>query len=166
MTRHIETIKRQVTANFINLETAIKTYDRSALICGAPAWRYAYHTIHSADKWFFNPYIFTEPDFHEEGMDNPDNPCTTTLSDEQLLAYLYRVKEKTLDYLDGLTDEMLYEKPESCDKTRLELMFAQFRHISDHTGLLNGNTIERTGRFPAYVGPDTHYRLENGLYDE
>ena len=166
MKDHIKMIKRQVTANFANLETAVKTYDRSALICSAPAWRYVYHTIHSADKWFFNPNVYTEPDFHEAGMDNPDNLCAVTLSDEQLLAYLYQVKEKTLSYLDGLTDEALYEKPEACDLTRLELILAQFRHISFHTGMLNGNTIERTGRFPVFVSPWTIDRLEKGLYDE
>ena len=41
-----EIIKAQVGANYLNLETAIKTYDRNALVCGAPAWRYVYHTIH------------------------------------------------------------------------------------------------------------------------
>ena len=35
-------IKKQVEPNFINLETAIKTYDRNAAVCGAPAWRYVY----------------------------------------------------------------------------------------------------------------------------
>ena len=159
-------IRKQVIPNFINLETAIKTYDRNALVCGVPAWRYVYHTIHSADKWFFNPFVYSEPEFHENGMDAPDNPCKTILSDEDLLDYLYKVQQKTFDYLDSLTDEMLYEKPESCPYTRLELVLMQFRHISVHTGMLNGLTIERTGRFPLYVGTDPLKRLEKGLYDE
>ncbi|MGN0634021.1 MAG: DinB family protein [Oscillospiraceae bacterium] len=166
MRKHCEMIKRQTVANYINLETAIKTYNRNALVCGSPAWRYVYHTIHSADKWFFDPYIYEEPDFHQEGMDNPDNPCNITLSDEQLLQYLYEVRDKTLNYIDTLNDEMLYENPENCDYTRLELILMQFRHISFHTGLINGQTIEITGKFPAYVGPNTLYRLNNGLYDE
>lgn len=45
-------IKKQTITNFINMETAIKTYDRNAPVCGTPAWRYVYHAIHSADKWF------------------------------------------------------------------------------------------------------------------
>ena len=114
-------IKKQVLPNFINLETAIKTYDRNALVCGSPAWRYVYHTIHSADKWFFNPFVYAEPDFHEDGMDNPDNPCSVELSDQQLLEYLYAVKDKTLQYIDGLTDEMLLENPENCKYTRFEI---------------------------------------------
>ena len=69
MRKHCEMIKKQVDSNFINLETAIKTYDRNALVCGSPAWRYVYHTIHSADKWFFNPFVYDEPEFHTEGID-------------------------------------------------------------------------------------------------
>lgn len=162
-----EIIKKQVLPNFINLETAIKTYDRNALVCGSPAWRYVYHTIHSADKWFFNPFVYTEPDFHEDGMDNPDNSCTVELSDRQLLEYLRSVKDKTLQYIDGLTDEMLLEKPENCPYTRFDLVLRQFRHISLHTGMLNGLTVERTGKFPIFVGGEEVFdRLKNGLFDE
>ena len=161
-----EMIKKRVIINFINLETSIKTYDRNALVCGTPAWRYVYHTIHSADKWFFNPFVYEEPEFHEVGMDNPDNPCSVELSDSELLEYLYRVKQKTIDYIDSLTDEMLNEFPEKCEFTRLELVLMQFSHISGHIGMLNGQTIERTGRFPLYVGANTLYKLDKGLYDE
>lgn len=166
MNTHCQMIKRQVIANFINLEIAIKTYDRNATVCGAPAWRYVYHAIHSADKWFFNPFVYDEPDFHEKGMDNPDNPCGVQLSDVQLLDYLYRVRTKTEEYLDTLIDEMLYEKPEKCKYTRLELVLMQFRHISLHIGMLNGLTIEKTGRFPVTVGSDSLERTDKSLYEK
>ena len=161
-----EIIKEQIFPNFANLETAIKTYDRTALVCGSPAWRYIYHTIHSADRWFFNPFIYNEPHFHEDGMDNPDNPCSVEFSNEELLDYLYAVKNKALQHVDSLTDEMLREKPENCPYTRLELVLRQFRHISFHTGMINGLTIEKTGKFPVYVGANNFDRLKNGLYDE
>ena len=144
-------IKKQTITNYINMETAIKTYDRNALVCGSPAWRYVYHAIHSADKWFFNPAKFTEPGFHENGMDNPDNPCNKVLSDEQLLDYLHKVRAKTEKYLDELSDEELDEKPDGCEYTRLELILGQFRHISSHIGMINGQTIERTGRSVSYT---------------
>ena len=48
-------IKKQTITNYINMETAIKTYDRNASVCGTPTWRYVYHAIHSEAKWFFNP---------------------------------------------------------------------------------------------------------------
>ena len=38
-------IKEQAEINFINLETALRTYDRNALVCGAPCWRYAYTNL-------------------------------------------------------------------------------------------------------------------------
>jgi len=161
-----EMIKKQVVPNFINLETAIKTYDRNANVCGAPAWRYVYHTIHSADRWFFNPFVYEEPPFHEEGMDNPDNPCSRIFSDEELLEYLYAVRKKTVNYLDEIDDDMLNDCPNGCKYTRLELVLMQFRHLSAHVGMLNGQTIERTGRFPVYVGPDTLRRLEGGYFEE
>lgn len=160
-----EMIKRQTDANFVNLETAVRTYDRNALVCGAPAWRYVYHTIHSADKWFFNPFVFEEPPFHEAGMDDPDNPCPAEFSDEQLLEYLNKVREKTMRYLDGLSDEELNLYPENCRYTRLELILMQFRHISLHIGMLNGQTIERTGKFPVTVGPDSYSRLDGGYFE-
>lgn len=160
-----EMIKKNVCPNLTNLETAVKTYDRNALVCGSPAWRYVYHTIHSADKWFFNPFVFNEPDIHQSGMDNPDNPCTDELTDEQLVEYLHKVRQKTLDYLDSLTDDMLYEKPQKCKYTRLELVLRQFAHLSFHTGMINGLTAEKTGKFPVYVSADTMEKLEKGLFE-
>lgn len=157
-------IKNMVIPNFINMETAIKTYDRNADCCGAPAWRFVYHALHSADKWFFNPFEYEEPDFHQDGMDNPDNACSVVLSDEQLLEYLMKIRKKTCDYLDALTDEMLYEKPENCPYTRLELVLRQFRHLSFHTGMLNGQTAEHTGKFPIYVSEDSIFPDDGSLF--
>ena len=60
---------------------------------------------------------------------------------------------------------MLAECPDKCDKTRLELILMQFRHISTHIGMLNGLTAEKTGRFPLYVTPDSLDRLGKGYYE-
>ena len=160
-----EMIKKQTDANFLNLITAIKTYDREVSVCGTPAWRFVYHTIHSADKWFFNPYIYEEPAFHEEGMDDPYSPCGIVLSDDELLEYLDKVRKKTEAYLGTLTDEMLGEFPEKCDMSRLELILMQFRHISTHIGMHNGLTMEKTGKFPVYVTPRSLDRLGKGYFD-
>ena len=155
-------IKNTVEPNFLNIRTSIRTYDRDALCCGAPCWRWAYHALHSADKWFIHPCQYEEPSFHEEGMDNPDNPTSVVLTDEQLLDYLDAVEKKTMDYLDTLTDEMLYEKPEGCRYTRLELVLRQFRHISFHTGMLNGQTALATGQFPMWVSETEKY-VDDGI---
>ena len=96
-------IKETVKPNFLNIRTSIQTYDRDAICYGAPLWRWVYHALHSADKWFINPCVYDEPPFHEEGLDNPDKPASVVLSDEQLLEYLDSVEQKTYAYLDSLT---------------------------------------------------------------
>ena len=155
-------IKDMVKPNFLNIRTSIQTYDRDAICCGAPCWRWAYHALHSADKWFINPCVYNEPSFHEEGLDNPDKPASVVLSDDQLLDYLDSVEQKTYAYLDSLTDEMLYECPENCEHTRLELVLRQFRHISFHTGMLNGQTAVTTGKFPMWVSQSDKY-VDDGI---
>ena len=96
-------------------------------------------------------------------MDDPEKPCDVILSDEQLLDYLYCVEKKTMDYLDTLTDDMLYEKPENCRYTRMELVLRQFRHISFHTGMLNGQTALATGKFPMWVSETEKY-VDDGIF--
>ena len=150
-------IREMVIPNFLNIRTSIQTYDRDAVICGAPCWRWVYHALHSADKWFINPNVYEEPSFHEDGMDNPDNPTNVVLTDAQLLEYLDQIEKKTLDYLNFLTDDMLYEKPENCNYTRMELILRQYRHISFHTGMLNGQTAVATGKFPMWVSQTDKY---------
>ena len=156
-------IKDMVKPNFLNIRTSIQTYDRNALCCGAPCWRWVYHTLHSADKWFINPFAYEEPEFHEDGMDDPDKPCSVVLSDEQLLEYLDRIEMKTIEYLDSLTDNMLYDKPEQCRYTRMELILRQFRHISFHIGMLNGQTAVATGQFPMWVSETSKY-VDDGIF--
>ena len=105
-------IKDTVKPNFLNIRTSIKAYDRDALCCGAPCWRWVYHALHSADKWFFNPNVYEEPSFHEEGMDNPER---------------------------------------------------QYRHLSFHTGMLNGQTAVATGKFPMWVSEADKY-VDDGIF--
>ena len=82
---------------------------------------------------------------------------------QQLLRYLDSVEKKTIEYLDTLTDEMLYEKPEKCRYTRMELVLRQFRHISFHTGMLNGQTAVTTGEFPMWVSETGKY-VDDGVF--
>ncbi len=161
-----EMIARQTDANFVNLIIALKTYDRNAPVKGAPAWRFVYHTLHSADKWYFNPFQYTERAGFEPGSDNPFKPITHEWSDEELLDLLESVRTKAMHYLENLTDTMLNECPPECPYTRLELILMQFRHISVHIGMLHGLTVEKTGRFPQYVSPHSLDRLKNGYWDE
>lgn len=155
-------IKDTVKPNFLNIRTSLRTYDRDALCCGAPCWRWAYHALHSADKWFINPFVYEEPIFHENGMDNPENPTSVILSDAQLLSYLDLIEKKTMNYLASLTDNMLYEKPENCIYTRMELVLRQYRHLSFHTGMLNGQTAVATEKFPMWIS-ETDQFVDDGI---
>lgn len=73
------------------------------------------------------------------------------------------MEKKTFDYLATLTDEMLYEKPEKCRYSRMELVLRQFRHISFHTGMLNGQTAVTTGEFPMWVSEAEKY-IDDGIF--
>lgn len=94
---------------------------------------------------------------------DPEKPCSVILSDEELLDYLYSIEKKTYEYLDSLTDDMLYEKPEQCRYTRMELVLRQFRHLSFHTGMLNGQTALSTGQFPMWVSEAEKY-VDDGVF--
>lgn len=52
---NIATLKTSVDLIFHNLHIAMDTVDWNADVCGAPAWRYIYHTLHSSDKFFIIP---------------------------------------------------------------------------------------------------------------
>ena len=85
------------------------------------------------------------------------------LTDEQLLEYLDSIEKKTLEYLDTLDDSMLYECPEGCRFTRMELVLRQYRHLSFHTGMLNGQVAVATGEFPMWVS-DAEKFVDDGVF--
>jgi [ribosomal protein S5]-alanine N-acetyltransferase len=155
---------------FHNLDLAMKTVDWHADICGTPAWRYIYHTLHSADKFFINPSSWTsedEPPFHTYLLDWPDTPTDNMLSEESLYTYLNKVRHKIIFYLNSLNDSQLSQRPEGCALTRLGLALSQFRHMYAHIGILNGVTIANTNRYPLVINESTWRsgNLPDGLYD-
>lgn len=163
VTLNIDTIKRATDLMFENLLISMKTIDWNTDICGAPAWRYIYHTLHSADKYFINPMNYTEPPFQTPNLDWPDTPSDIILSPETLYAYYEQVRQKILDFLDGLTEEQLINCPNG-KLSRLGLICSQFRHMYAHIGILNGVTIARTNKYPRVLN-ESRKRPE-GLYDE
>lgn len=143
------------------------TADWNADICGAPAWRYIYHTIHSADKWFINPskrFQESEPFFHVTKLDWPDTPSTVVISHETMYAYYEEVLMKILNYVGGLGETELCEVPDGCENTRLGLILSQFRHMYAHIGILNGITIANTGKYPLIRNEST-WRSDNLSYE-
>ncbi|GHU79006.1 hypothetical protein FACS1894191_0840 [Clostridia bacterium] len=167
---NVSTVKTLTELMFQNLRIAMETSDWNANICGAPAWRYIYHTIHSADKWFIDPskrFDEPEPPFHTPKLDWPDTPSETALSRETLYGYFEQVRKKLLDYVGGLDDARLSEQPEGCALTHLGLIMEQFRHMYAHIGILNGITIANTNRYPLVMNASAWQtgNLPEGLYD-
>ena len=153
---------------FHNLSISMKTYDSNALICGTPAWRYVYHTLHSCDRWLINPEVFDEPAIHTHNLDKVDLPTDTALSEETLWLYFEQVRDKAIEYLRSLTDDELCKKPQGCEHTRMALILAQLRHFNIHIGILNGITIADTGRYPYVYGLTSWENADIGdkLFDE
>lgn len=162
-TSNIDTIKSVTDLMFQNLWISMQTVDWNADVCGAPAWRYIYHTLHSADKYFINPTQYTEPSFHTPKLDWPDTPSEIILSRETLYEYYEQVRQKILDYVDGLTDYQLTERPNG-KLSRLGLVFSQFRHMYAHIGILNGITIAQTNQYPRVLNESI--KQPECLYDE
>jgi len=147
----VDAIKSSTELMLYNLGISMKTCDWQADICGAPAWRYIYHIIHSCDKYFINPVVFEEPHFHQPDLDWPDAPSNVILDCGLLWAYYERTREKIIAYLNTLSDEQLCETPEKCHLSRFELILGQHRHMYAHIGILNGITISHTGQYPHIV---------------
>lgn len=165
---NVNTIKTLTALMFHNLKTAMDTSDWNADICGSPAWRYIYHTIHSCDKFFINPTVFEEPPFQTPKLDWPDAPSDVSLGRGTIYGYYEQVKEKILKYVGRLTDEQLAKSPEGCANTRLGLILEQFRHMYAHIGILNGITIANTGKYPRVLN-SSHFLSGahlNDLYDD
>ena len=57
-----------------------------------------------------------------------------------------------MEYLNSLSDEDLYEKPEGCKYNRLSLILGQFRHFHCHMGNINATTICNTNKWPRVLG--------------
>ena len=169
-TSNIETLITSTALMFHNLRIAMDTVDWNAEICKTPAWRYIYHTLHSADKWFINPntrFDEPEPPFHTAGLDYPDNPSDTVLDRDTLYAYYEQVRYKILSYLNNLNDSQINERPQGCTLTRLGLALSQFRHMYAHIGILNGVTISNTNRYPHVIN-EGQWRagVLSGLFDK
>ena len=148
----VSNIRKQTEVLFTNAEIMLKTCNLDYILCDMPIWKHVYHMLHSCDQWFINPNEYTEPDFHVPNLNSLDIPSEKSLSREQLSAYLAKVKEKIMSYIDSLTDEQLYEMPNGSVSNRLGLILSQYRHFYAHLGNINGTTIIETNRWPRVIG--------------
>lgn len=134
----INTIIEHTNVMFYNFSITLKTCDMDTILCDMPIWKHVYHTLHSLDQWYINPEIYNEPNFHEPNLNSLD--------------YFETIKEKIMKYLNSLSDEDLYEKPDGCEYNRLSLILGQFRHFHCHMGNINATTIYNTNKWPRVAG--------------
>lgn len=156
----VETIRKSTEIMFHNFYVTLVTCDMDYVLCDMPIWKHCYHTLHSCDQWFINPTKYTEPAFHEDGLNSLDYMGKKVLSRELLLTYFEEVKSKIMHYLDGLKDADLYTIPDGYTHNRLECIIGQMRHFYAHLGNINATTIIETNQWPRVVGMSG---LENGL---
>jgi hypothetical protein len=159
----VEIISDQTIILYHNFKTLILTCDMDFVLCKMPIWKHVYHALHSSDQWFINPNRYTEPSFHKPGLNSLDKASDNVLTRDDLLDYFDHVRNKNLDYLATLTDEMLQQKPDDCPYSRLALILGQFRHLYAHLGNINATTIIQTGQWPRVVGLDGDF--SKGSYE-
>ncbi|MBR5932873.1 MAG: hypothetical protein IK002_02690 [Treponema sp.] len=125
--------------------------------------RFLFHMIHSADKYFVNPFAYryekmiagdVEENYSiisqsREGYIADDG---FVIKREILESYLKYVKSKVMLYLKTLTDSGLCEKPKDCPYTRLALILGQYRHSMMHCGMSEAFTFEKSGEWLPYTG--------------
>jgi hypothetical protein len=66
------------------------------------------------------------------GLNSLNEMSEKVLSRDDLLQYLEKTRTKIMQYLDSLTDDMLYEVPSGCRGNRLSLILSQYRHFYSH----------------------------------
>lgn len=120
--------------------------------CDAPMWQHIYHMLHSLDRWFINPNIYSEPDFHTLNLNNLDIKPDIELARNVLNNYYYSIKNKITDYIKTLTDEELLSKPTNCQYDKFTLILAQFRHLHTHMGMIMDFIINDKGLWPTVLG--------------
>ena len=160
----VQIIREQTEILFTNLNSQIEQADLEAELDGLPNSRYLFHTIHSADRWFINPDDYTAPGIDITGVDEAlavidekrpgyQRAPGVHISREQLARYAGYVHDKTMAYIESLTDDMLQEiVPASHPYTRLHLILSQFRHFMYHLGMSEAVTVKAGKPWPDYSG--------------
>jgi len=148
----VSAVKKQTEVMFCNADIMLKTCSLDFILCDMPIWKHVYHMLHSCDQWFINPCHYTEPAFHEPGLNSLEVMSEKVLSREELLQYLENVKIKIMNYIDSLTDDALSEMPPDCSGNKLSLILSQYRHFYAHLGNINATTIIETNKWPRVIG--------------
>ncbi len=122
--------------------------------CDMPLYKHIYHMLHSLDLWYINPrdILNTEPEIHEENLNNLDAQSYKKLSRKDINDYYDDIKYKIKNYVSSLSDKQLLEYPDYCEYTKFTLIIAQFRHLHTHMGMIMGFIIDDTHLWPNVLG--------------
>lgn len=155
----MEAVEQQTDILFQNVQFVLDDLDDAQLkvmISDMPLWKHVYHVLHSLDQWIINPFKYEDPSFHEPDMNSLYHLGERTLSKKELSVYFEGIKAKTNDYLSGLSDEMLEQKPQDCPFTKLTLILGQYRHTMLHLGIIHYCIRNETGKWPKYIGTSSY----------
>ena len=122
------------------------------VVGGIALWQHTYHLLHSLDQWFFDPFRYVEPAFHEKGLNAMDCPAHKRLTKSELIAYFATIRGKLELYLADLTDEALGRSADGSPFSRLTLVLGQSRHVMYHIGILHGWAVQKSGQWPRWIG--------------
>ncbi len=119
---YVETIKDQTNRALWSVKNVIECvpdemWDK--LYCDMPLWKHIYHMLLSLDAWYINPRNYQVPGFHEKDLNNLDVQTDKRLPRELLRQFFHSVETKITEYNNSLTEDVLLEKPEKCEWTRL-----------------------------------------------
>ena len=161
----LDVIKDRTIALLDNFRRTVLTANLEYKLYNQPLYKHIYHALYWLNYWYCAPENYMGAKFHTENLDSLDIQTSIHISQEDLLEYLETVKNKTLAYLDALTEDKLEEIPENCeDKTRFACILGQFIHCDFHLGNVNGITIEKTGKW-VYI-PSRERDINGALFDE
>ncbi len=156
-------IFNQTKILFENIANQIMSADLSCMVDNVNNSRFLFHTIHSMDKYFINPYQYNyevnelidiSEDYSVISQQREGYRAAEgfVIPREKLQCYFDFVKAKIENYLAALTDEELTQCPPNCPYTRLDLILAQFRHAMFHAGMSEIVTFNTKGQWIAWAG--------------
>ena len=137
-------LKENTEILFRNIESLLGSITDPDLLLENNKWpigEQILHLLNSMDAWFINPY---------------DTAESAIPADKRSLHSLNRcyaiIKRKIDSYLCDLNKEDMFTYPEKCGFSKLELIFAQTRHIMYHIGVINGILYAKHDRELVYSG--------------
>ncbi|MCR5613969.1 GNAT family N-acetyltransferase [Treponema sp.] len=159
----VKIITEQTEILFKNLEDQVAGAELSSVLEDVNNSRYLFHMIHSADKYFVNPYAYRYEKMVAGDIDENYSIISSSregyigddgfvIKREILASYLQYVKLKVMLYLNVLTDKELSDKPKDCPHTKLALILGQYRHSMIHCGMSETFTFEKSGQWLPYTG--------------